>query len=118
DVDVVFADGAGVPELDAAEARAIGQVFGSHGVPVTVPKTTTGRLYSGGGPLDVVTALMSLREGVIPPTAGVRSVPQEYGIDLVLGEPRTAPLRTALVLARGRWGFNSAVVLRRPVPTP
>ncbi|WP_369172132.1 ketosynthase chain-length factor [Streptomyces sp. R28] len=117
DVDVVFADGAGVPELDAAEARAIGQVFGSHGVPVTVPKTTTGRLYSGGGPLDVVTALMSLREGVIPPTAGVRSVPQEYGIDLVLGEPRTAPLHTALVLARGRWGFNSAVVLRRTEPT-
>lgn len=117
DVDVVFADASGVPELDAEEARAIRQVFGGHGVPVTAPKTTTGRLYSGGGPLDVVTALLSFREGLIPPTAGVRSVPQEYGIDLVLGEPRTATLRTALVLARGRWGFNSAVVLRRPEPT-
>ncbi|WP_406227964.1 ketosynthase chain-length factor [Streptomyces anthocyanicus] len=118
DVDVVFADGAGVPELDAAEARAIGRVFGREGVPVTVPKTTTGRLYSGGGPLDVVTALMSLREGVIAPTAGVTSVPREYGIDLVLGEPRSTAPRTALVLARGRWGFNSAAVLRRFAPTP
>ena len=59
DVDVVFADGAGVPEADAIEAAAIKDVFGKRGteVPVTVPKTMVGRLYAGGASLDVATAL-------------------------------------------------------------
>jgi act minimal PKS chain-length factor (CLF/KS beta) len=112
DVDVVFADAAGVPELDWSEAQTLRQVFGEHGVPVTAPKALTGRLFSGGGVLDVVSALMSIQEGVIPPTYGTSSVPADYGIDLVLSEPRRAQVNTALVLARGRWGFNTAVVIR------
>ncbi|MFE1782265.1 ketosynthase chain-length factor, partial [Streptomyces sp. NPDC059506] len=81
-------------------------------VPVTAPKSLTGRLYGGGGPLDVVCALLAIRDGVIPPTHGVSEVPDAYGLDVVRGEPRERPVRTALVLARGRRGFNSAVVVR------
>ncbi|SDO51938.1 act minimal PKS chain-length factor (CLF/KS beta) [Streptomyces sp. cf386] len=112
DIDVVFADAAGTPDLDRAEAEAISGLFGPHGIPVTAPKALTGRLCSGGGPLDVVAALLAVREGVIPPTYGTDEVPEEYGIDLVRGAPRETPVRAALVLARGRWGFNSAVVVR------
>nr|ADK54851.1 polyketide synthase [uncultured soil bacterium] len=112
DVDVVFADAAGVPQLDRTEAQALRELFGVRGVPVTAPKTLTGRLMSGGGVLDVVAALMSIQECVIPPTFGTANVPSEYGIDLVTGEPRPAAVRTALVLARGRWGFNAATVIR------
>jgi act minimal PKS chain-length factor (CLF/KS beta) len=112
EVDVVFADAAGVPELDRAEAQALREIFGARGVPVTAPKALTGRLLSGGGVLDVVSALMSIQEGVIPPTFGTTEVPAEYCIDLVLGEPRQVEVGTALVLARGRWGFNAATVIR------
>ncbi|BBA96386.1 putative chain length determinant [Actinacidiphila reveromycinica] len=111
DVDVVFADGAGVPELDRVEAETISGVFGSGGVPVTVPKTMTGRLYSGAAPLDVACALLAMRAGVIPPTVHVDPCP-EYDLDLVLHQPRAAVLRTALVVARGHGGFNSAMVVR------
>lgn len=114
DVDVVFADAVAVPELDRQEAQAIRELFGPYGVPVTAPKVLTGRLYSGGGPLDVVAGLLSIRDGVIPHTPGVTEVPESYEIDLVLHEPRPAPVRVVLVLARGRWGFNSAVVLTAP----
>lgn len=112
EVDVVFADAAGVAALDVAEAEALRGLFGPGGVPVSAPKSLTGRLFSGGGPLDIVTALLSIQDGVIPATAGTVEVPADYGIDLVLGEPRQATVSTALVLARGRWGFNSAVVVR------
>jgi act minimal PKS chain-length factor (CLF/KS beta) len=112
DVDVVFADAAGVPELDDAEALALRELFGIRGVPVTAPKALTGRLLSGGAVLDVVAALMSIQESVIPPTFGTATVPGDYGIDLVTGEPRPVPVRTALVLARGRWGFNAATVIQ------
>ncbi|MFF5141969.1 ketosynthase chain-length factor [Streptomyces sp. NPDC013157] len=111
DVDVVFADAAAVPELDRVEADAISDVFGPHGVPVTAPKTMTGRLYSGAAPLDVATALLAVRDGVVPATVNV-SPEAGYDLDLVVGEPRLTEVRSALVLARGYAGFNSAMVVR------
>ena len=114
DVDAVFADAGGTRDLDRAEARAIADLFGPHAVPVAAPKAGIGRLCAGGGPLDVVTALLALREGVLPPAAGVAAADPAYGIDLVVGGPRAWPGRTALVLARGAGGFHSAVVLGAP----
>ncbi|MEU6263762.1 ketosynthase chain-length factor [Saccharopolyspora shandongensis] len=112
EIDVVFADAVGVPELDRQEAEAIAGVFGPGGVPVTAPKVLTGRLFAGGGPLDVVAALLSVRDGVIPATTGVDGVPADCRIDLVCGQPRYQPLTNALVLARGKWGYNAAIVVR------
>ncbi|MGK5641156.1 ketosynthase chain-length factor [Streptomyces sp. URMC 126] len=113
DIDVVFADAAGVPADDRDEAAALAAVFGPSAVPVTAPKTLTGRLYGGGAPLDVATALLSLRDGVIPPTVGTQRPAPGLEIDLVTGAPRELPLRRALVLARGHGGFTSALVLGR-----
>lgn len=111
EVDAVFADAAAVPELDCIEAEAITEVFRPGGVAVTAPKTMTGRLYSGGGPLDLVAALLSIRDRVLPPTINVTLAPQ-YEIDLVTGTPRKAAVNVALVIARGHGGFNSVMVLR------
>lgn len=111
DIDVVFADGAGDPEPDRTEAEAITAVFGARAVPVTVPKTMTGRLYSGAAPLDLAAAFLAIRDGVIPPTVHVDPCP-DHLLDLVLDQPRPAPVRSALVLARGSGGFNSAMVVR------
>ncbi|MDI3390343.1 ketosynthase chain-length factor [Streptomyces sp. B-S-A8] len=111
DVDVVFADGAAVPDLDRAEADALNEVFGARRVPVTVPKTMTGALYSGAGALDLATVFLAMEEGLVPPTVNVEPA-DEYGLDLVVGQPRTTEVRTALVLARGQGGFNSALVAR------
>jgi act minimal PKS chain-length factor (CLF/KS beta) len=71
----------------------------------------TGRMYGGGSSLDVVSALLAIRDGVVPPTVGTTAVAPEYELDLVLGEARRIPVRTALILARGWGGFNSALVL-------
>ncbi|WP_435973405.1 ketosynthase chain-length factor [Streptomyces sp. Qhu_M48] len=111
DIDVVFADAAAVPELDRVEAEAINGVFGTGAVPVTAPKTMTGRLYSGAAPLDLAAAFLAMDEGVIPPTVNV-DPDAAYGLDLVVGRPRDADVDTALVLARGHGGFNSAMVVR------
>lgn len=112
EVDVVFADGAGTPDLDRQEADMIREVFGPYGVPVTVPKTMTGRLNAGGAALDLATALLAIRHGVVPPTVNVSDIPDDYQLDLVR-EPRETRLSAALVLARGRGGFNAAMVVTR-----
>ncbi|MBP2327255.1 act minimal PKS chain-length factor (CLF/KS beta) [Kibdelosporangium banguiense] len=113
DVDVIFADAAGTPAGDLAEARAISAVFGPYAVPVTAPKTLTGRMYGGGAALDVATALLALRDGVIPHTAGTARLAPGCDIDLVLGQPRDCKPRIAVVLARGYAGFTAVLVLRR-----
>ncbi|MFF2956918.1 ketosynthase chain-length factor [Kitasatospora sp. NPDC057965] len=115
DIDVVFADAAGVRERDDAEAAAIEALFGPYGVPVSVPKTLTGRLTGGGPPLDTAAALLAIRDGVLPAARIGRPVPG-HRLDLVRGEPRPARVRAALVLARGHGGFNSALVVRAPAP--
>jgi act minimal PKS chain-length factor (CLF/KS beta) len=111
DVDVVFADAAADPELDCVEAEALIDVFGLWGVPITAPKTMTGRLYSGAAPLDLAAAFLAMEEGVIPPTINIEPA-DSCGLDLVVSQPRAAELRTALILARGHGGFNSAMVVR------
>jgi act minimal PKS chain-length factor (CLF/KS beta) len=112
DVDLVMADAAGLPDLDAVEAAAISAVFGPGGVLVTAPKTMTGRLYSGAAPLDLAAALLAIRDGVVPPTVHTEPAP-EYELDLVTRRPLRTPVDTVLVVARGYGGFNSAMVVRR-----
>ncbi|MCX5199488.1 ketosynthase chain-length factor [Streptomyces sp. NBC_00249] len=113
EIGVVFADACGVPELDRVEAEVLAGVFGPRGVPVTAPKTMTGRLLAGGASLDLATALLALRDQVVPPTVGITRPAHGELLDLVLGQPREIPLTHALVLARGYGGFNSAMVVRR-----
>lgn len=92
----------------------LAEVFGARQVPVTAPKTMTGRLLGGGAALDLATALLAMRDSVIPPTVHIDQFDHASLIDLVRTTPREQPLRTALVVARGFPGFNSAMVLRRP----
>ncbi|MET8246013.1 ketosynthase chain-length factor [Streptomyces sp. NPDC005202] len=112
EVDVVFADALGVPEADRAEALAIADALGGHGrrVPVTAPKTGTGRGYCAAPVLDAVAAVLAMEHGLIPPTPNVFDICHD--LDLVTVRARAAELRTALVLSRGLMGSNSALVLR------
>jgi act minimal PKS chain-length factor (CLF/KS beta) len=113
EIDMVFADAAGLTELDRAEAGAITEIFGPRGVPVAAPKTMTGRLLSGGAALDVAAALLCLRDQCVPPAANVVPDRIDERVDLVAGEPREVAADAALVLARGYGGFASALVLTR-----
>ncbi|UQW99705.1 beta-ketoacyl synthase N-terminal-like domain-containing protein [Streptomyces sp. RerS4] len=118
EVDVVFADALGTPEGDAAEVRAIHDALGGYGakVAVTAPKTGFGRAYCAAATLDVATAVLALEHGIVPPTPNVFDVCHD--LDLVMGGARVAPLRTALVLSRGRMGSNAALVLRKGPESP
>jgi minimal PKS chain-length factor (CLF/KS beta) len=118
EIDVVFADALGLPDADRAEALAIADALGPHGtrVPVTAPKTGTGRAYCGAPVLDTAAAVLALEHGLVPPTPHVLDVCHDLAV--VTGTARPAELRTALVLSRGLMGSNSALVLRRGAGTP
>ncbi|MEV6790801.1 ketosynthase chain-length factor [Streptomyces sp. NPDC051320] len=118
EVDVVFADALGIPDADRAEALAIADALGAHGrrVPVTAPKSGTGRAYCGAPVLDTAAAVLAMEHGLLPPTPNVFDVCHD--LDVVTGTARPAELRIALVLSRGLMGSNSALVLRGAAGPP
>jgi minimal PKS chain-length factor (CLF/KS beta) len=113
DVDLVIADATGTPEEDAAEVAALQRVFGGRRVPVPVaaPQALTGRMSVGGSALSAATALLCIRDGVLPAVGGLEQPVEAAGLELVR-EAREARVRTVLVVARGLGGFNSSMVLR------
>jgi minimal PKS chain-length factor (CLF/KS beta) len=118
EIDVVFADALGIPAADRAEALALADALGTHSrrVPVTAPKSGTGRAYCGAPLLDTAAAVLAMEHGLVPPTPNVFDVCHD--LDVVTGRARPTELRTALVLSRGLMGSNSALVLRHVADTP
>jgi minimal PKS chain-length factor (CLF/KS beta) len=112
EVDLVVPDALGVPRYDLREAQALRAVFGPTPPPVSTQKPLTGRAHQGGAALDVANALLALRHGLLPATAGLDRPAPGCELDFVR-EHRQQRADLALVAARGFDGFNSAVLLRR-----
>lgn len=116
DVDFFSADGRATRRADRAEAEALRHVFGGRTaeLPVTAPKAMIGNALAGAGAIDVATAALALREGLIPPMMNIEDQNPEVGLRLVVGKPHAATLNCALIGARGASGVNSALVLAAP----
>ena len=108
EVGLVFGEGCGSATADRIEAEAISRVL--PGVPVTVPKAALGHMYGASTATDVAFALLAMRDGVLPPTAGTQvDGPGRYAPVTVTAVERT--IGTAVVVSRSREGTNVVTVL-------
>jgi 3-oxoacyl-[acyl-carrier-protein] synthase II len=114
DVRHVNAHGTSTPLNDAAEARAIGTVFGAGTLPVTSTKGVTGHLIGAAGAVEAAVALMSAAEGVVPPVAGTSEVDPALDADVVVGAARSIEVGPVVSTSFAFGGHNAALVL---VPT-
>ncbi len=115
-IDFLNAHGTATPLNDAAEAAAIGLVFGdrAHAVPVEATKGVVGHLLGAAGAVEAVATIVSLRAGTLHPTPEGGAIDEALGVDVVLGHPRTSNgLRTAMSANLGFGGANAALVFRR-----
>lgn len=115
DIDHINAHGTGTPAGDAAELRALETAFGERArrVPITATKSSTGHLLGAAGVVEAIIAVMSMRDGVVPPTLNLDD-PEFEGWDFVAGAARPVRLRTVLSTSFGFGGHNGAVLLRTP----
>ncbi|MFF5338861.1 beta-ketoacyl-[acyl-carrier-protein] synthase family protein [Streptomyces sp. NPDC013181] len=106
----VNAHATGTPVGDAAEARAIREVFGH--APVTAPKASLGHLFGAAGAIEAVIAVLSVEHGVVPPTRNLAGagVDPGLGLDLVV-ERRDAPQSAVLSNSFGFGGQNVSLVV-------
>lgn len=112
EIGLVSAHGTGTPYNDAAEAQALGALFGEHapGVVVHAFKGTVGHALGAAGALETLAALAALEQGMAPATAGQGEVDPLLTARLVeQSEPSAA--RTCLKLSSAFGGANAALVV-------
>jgi 3-oxoacyl-[acyl-carrier-protein] synthase II len=115
DVDYISAYGPGHPVLDIAEVRCIKRVFGerAYSIPISSIKGVTGNPLAAGGPFQVVTCALAMRDQIIPPTANYEFEDPECDLDFVPTRPRKAKLDCILLNVRGLGGSASSMVVKR-----
>jgi 3-oxoacyl-[acyl-carrier-protein] synthase II len=111
DIKHINAHGTSTSLNDAAEAAAMLGVFGAHTVPVTSTKGVTGHALGASGALEAAAVLLSMQHRLLPPTANTKVVPVEFGLDLVIGEPRPWEPGPTLSNNFGFGGHNGSVVI-------
>jgi 3-oxoacyl-[acyl-carrier-protein] synthase II len=108
DIRQINAHGTSTPLNDAAEAEAVLAVFGEPGPPVTSTKGVTGHALGAAGALEAAAVLLSMRHGVIPPTANTKVV--DVGIDVVIGDGREWEPGPTISNNFGFGGHNGSVI--------
>ena len=116
DVDLVNAHATSTPEGDRTEIDMLRGLFGTRAgeVSVTANKSMLGHTLGAAGSIEAVATILSLREGVIPPTINLED-PDEAaaGLDLTPNVARRREIRVAVSSSFGFGGQNSALVFRR-----
>ena len=97
---------------DAAEAEAVVKVFGEHSLPVWSAKGSIGHLIAAAGAVEAVAAMLSLRDGLIPPTVNHERAEPELAIDVVAGECRKLAAAPVVSNSFGFGGHNASLVLK------
>jgi beta-ketoacyl ACP synthase len=112
DIDHVNAHATATPIGDTAEANAI-RVAGVGHAAVYAPKSALGHSIGAVGALESILTILSLRDGVIPPTLNYESPDPEIDLDVVAGEPRYGEYRYAINNSFGFGGHNVALAFGR-----
>ncbi len=108
----VNAHGTSTDLNDAAEAEAVVKVFGEHSLPVWSAKGSIGHLIAAAGAVEAVAAMLSMRDGLVPPTANHERAEPELAIDVVAGEPRKLGAAPVVSNSFGFGGHNASLVLK------
>src|ERR671933_549750 len=115
DVGYINAHGTSTPLGDAAETKAIKDVFGNHAYELAVSstKSVTGHCFGAAGAIEAMMCVLALRDGVLPPTINYRDPDPDCDLDYVPNDARRVQVDVALSNAMGLGGHNGCVLVGR-----
>ena len=93
---------------DIPEAIAIRAALGDHPV-LTGPKGALGHLLGAAGAVEAIATVLTLRHGLVPPTANLERLDPAVGLDVVAGRPRRLETAAAVTDSFGFGGHNIAL---------
>ncbi|MEP6808952.1 MAG: beta-ketoacyl-[acyl-carrier-protein] synthase family protein [Chthoniobacterales bacterium] len=110
EIDYINAHGTATPFNDAAEGRAIAEMFGR--VPVSSTKSMMGHSLGAAGAIEAVVSLLALRGQFLPPNLHFREADPGLDLGIVANTSRPATLETVLSNSFGFGGTNATIILR------
>lgn len=114
-VDYVNAHGTSTPENDKMEHLSLSTVFGERirSIPVSSNKSMIGHTLSAAGAIEAAISLMTMQEGVIPPTINHDNPDPAIDLDVVPNVRRERPVASVLSNSFGFGGQNACLVMTR-----
>ena len=115
EVDYINAHGTSTKLNDAAETRAIKMVFGerAYKIPTSSNKSMIGHLACAAGAAEAVAVVMTLRNGIIPPTINYETPDPDCDLDYVPNKARQQPVNVCLSNSFGMGGQNCCIIIKR-----
>jgi 3-oxoacyl-[acyl-carrier-protein] synthase II len=112
DIDHINAHGTSTIINDQTETRAIKQVFGegSRSIPITANKSMLGHMWGGAGAVEGIISILTIVNGLIPPTINYSMPDPECDLDYVPNQARQANVATVLSNSFGFGGTNGCLV--------
>jgi 3-oxoacyl-[acyl-carrier-protein] synthase II len=100
---------------DAVESRCVRQLFGDRAdrVPGSSTKSMIGHPQGASGAAGIVTAVLALREGFLPPTINQATSDPDCDLDFIPNHGRHVQVQAALCNCLGFGSKNSALVVGR-----
>jgi 3-oxoacyl-[acyl-carrier-protein] synthase II len=115
-IDYVNPHATATPVGDRNEVRALLSIFKdpNRRPVVSATKSMTGHLLGAAGAVEAIFAVLSLRDGIVPPTINLTEVdPECEGLDFVPGQARKMDIHHALSNSFGFGGTNATLVFKR-----
>ena len=116
DVDYVNAHGTSTPLNDSNEAKAIATVFGEAAARLSVSstKSMTGHMLGAAGSVELIAAILGMRDSIVPPTINFFTADPECGdLDFTPNVAKSREIRAALSNSAGFGGHNVSIVVKR-----
>jgi 3-oxoacyl-[acyl-carrier-protein] synthase II len=115
EVDHINAHGTSTQLNDISETQAIKTVFKGHAakIPISATKSMTGHLLGAAGSVEAIFAILSMRDGIVPPTINLENPDPECDLDYVPLKAREVKPRVTMSNAFGFGGSNATLVFRR-----
>src|SRR5437773_8501012 len=111
DVDYINAHGTATILNDAAEGKAISQLF--NGVPVSSTKSMMGHSLGAAGAIEAVVCLLALQHQFLPANINFTTPDEDLDLNIVANEARAAVVSTAVSNSFGFGGTNASIIMRR-----
>ena len=118
EVDYINAHGTSTPLNDKVETLAIKKVFGDYAykIPISSNKSMFGHLLGAAGVVELIATILSIENGMIPPTINYAFPDPECDLDYVPNKARPKKINVALSNSLGFGGHNATLVVRKYQP--
>lgn len=115
EIDYINAHGTSTPLGDEIELRAVERLLGNNEAKVAMSstKSATGHLLGAAGAVEAIFSILTIRDGVVPPTLNLDNPSVETEIDLVPHKAKKRVVNIALSNSFGFGGTNASLVFRR-----